>query len=286
MAAQTPTTRTGIHGLNSESAALAVAPALTAEPPPGYWERAASHYPRPLSLMQRSFWLPIANAAARGVFDEFGLLVETIDTREIGGWIYTRLVPLGGKDRPAPPSWLVPLLIRLVPQMRSRIKCCVQAIRSDKAGRYVERWYHEWRPALIERSVKLRGVELTALTDRELDEHISALLDLLRESLSIHFLLHSTDAFLPYELARACSELLGWDDRHTLLLVSGLSVKSTEPARELAGLARLVRRDPEVRRLLQQSGEEAIAALAEMQGEFAAELARYLREFGGRALAY
>jgi len=49
----------------------------------------------------------------RRAFAEFGLLAETLEWAQIGGWEYTRLVPLGGKDRPAPPARLMPLLIRL-----------------------------------------------------------------------------------------------------------------------------------------------------------------------------
>ena len=76
---------------------------VPAQPPPGFWRREASHAPQPLSPMHRSL-LPSFEDAARRVNAEFGLLMETMETREIGGWVYQRLVPLGGKDRPAPPG--------------------------------------------------------------------------------------------------------------------------------------------------------------------------------------
>ena len=75
--------------------------------------------------------------------------------RQIGGWEYSRLVPLGGKDRPAPPAFLMPLLIRLMPAMRRRI-ADVAAIRTDKPGRLIEQWYQEWQPDLITRIEQLR----------------------------------------------------------------------------------------------------------------------------------
>ena len=75
------------------------------------------------------------NKAFRRLFAEFGLLAETLEMRQIGGWEYSRLVPLGGKDRPVPPAFLMPLLIRLVPAMRRRIANSVVAIRTDKPGR-------------------------------------------------------------------------------------------------------------------------------------------------------
>ncbi len=77
---------------------------VAVEPPPGFWQREASHAPLPHSPMNRSLWFPVRNPALKHMFDEFSLLLETMELREIGGWEYTRLVPLGGKDRTAPPA--------------------------------------------------------------------------------------------------------------------------------------------------------------------------------------
>ena len=83
------------------------------------------------------------------MFAEFGLLAETLEFAQIGGWDYSRLVPLGGKDRPAPPAFLMPLLIRLVPRDAPPHRRCGGAIRADKAGHLVEQWYDEWQPELM-----------------------------------------------------------------------------------------------------------------------------------------
>ena len=91
------------------------------EPPPGFWRREVSHYPRPLSPMFRVCQAAF-NAAMRQMMSEFSLLAEGVEFREIGGWVYQRMVPLGGKDMPAPPAWLMPLLIRVVPPIRARIR--------------------------------------------------------------------------------------------------------------------------------------------------------------------
>ena len=92
------------------------------EPPPGFWQRDATHYPQPLSPMTSSLLIRGFAGEPIGIkhmCDEFGLLLENVEFREIGGWVYNRAVPLGGKDRRAPPAWLMPLLIRVVPQMRA-----------------------------------------------------------------------------------------------------------------------------------------------------------------------
>ena len=92
--------------------------------PEGFWERDASHSPKPWTPMLGSVFFDVRDASLRELFATFGLLVETLEFRQIGGWEYSRLVPLGGTDR-RPPPWLLPLLMRVLPTMRRRIRACV-----------------------------------------------------------------------------------------------------------------------------------------------------------------
>ena len=71
--------------------------------------------------------------------------------------MYNRTALLGGKGRRPSPSWLIPLLVRAVPQLRRCIAHCIEAIRSDKHGRYVNRWHDEWEPRLTARTAVLRA---------------------------------------------------------------------------------------------------------------------------------
>ena len=64
--------------------------------PPGYWQREASHAPKPLSPMLLSVLSEPRNRAIRQAFAEFGALAEGVEFRDLGGWQYTRLVSLGG----------------------------------------------------------------------------------------------------------------------------------------------------------------------------------------------
>jgi phosphohistidine swiveling domain-containing protein len=258
------------------------------EVPPGFWEREASHAPKPWTPMSLSVALDEPrNRALRRTFAEFGLLAETLECRQIGGWEYTRLVPLGGKDRPAPPAQLMPLLIRLVPRLRRRIADAVAAVRSDKAGRFVEQWYREWQPDLAARIAALRDTDLEALGDQELDAHTACALALLREGIDIHMLLHGALMPILAELAFACRELLGWSDEETCELLAGLSTTSTKPAHRLAELAGMAVRRPPVRRLLEGRIDSGTAVrLAATDPEFAEAFAAHQREFACRALRY
>jgi hypothetical protein len=72
---------------------------VAAEPPPGYWTREASHAPVPLTPFTRvvSSW---RTPAYRKMCAQLGLLFDTVDFRDIGGWQYIRVVPLDANDRP------------------------------------------------------------------------------------------------------------------------------------------------------------------------------------------
>ncbi|HEY5857117.1 MAG TPA: PEP/pyruvate-binding domain-containing protein [Aldersonia sp.] len=255
--------------------------------PPGFWEREASHAPRPWTPMCLSVFAgEPRNRAMRRMFAEFGLLAETLEFAQIGGWEYTRLVPLGGKDRPAPPAALMPLLIRLVPRLRRRIADAVTAVRSDKAGHFVERWYRQWQPDLARRAAALRDTDLGALDDRDLSAHTERAAALLHEGVEIHFLLHGSLMPILAEFAFACRDLLGWSDEQTCELMTGLSTTSTEPIRRLTELADLAARRPAVRTQLGELGGPPPAEFTDADPEFGRAFAAYQRDFGCRAIRY
>lgn len=258
---------------------------IQAEVPPGFWERETTHFPAPISPMFRSAFLAPHAASMKNAFGEACLLAEGLDFKEIGGWVYQRLVPLGGKDRPAPPPFLMPLLIRLVPEMRDRIKGMVANARADKVGSYIEKWYAEWRPAQAARIAHLQAVDLAGLSDEELGEHLAAAARFLAESLPIHALISTAD-FAVVDLVFACRDLLGWDEPRSLDLLSGLSESTSGPTRHLADLARMAMERRAVRALLEQVGPGTADRLAEVDREFAAAFREYLREFGMRPLTF
>ena len=155
--------------------------------PPGFWQREASHAPKPLSPLLLSVLSEPRNRAIRRAFTEFGALAEGLEFRDLGGWQYTRLVPLGGRDRPPPPGWLLPLLVRVVPRLRRRVRDAAAAISTDKAGQLLQSWYAQWRPQLDRRIRVLREVDLGALDDQGLDDHTAQAMALLDDGLQVHF---------------------------------------------------------------------------------------------------
>lgn len=256
------------------------------EVPKGFWEREVSHFPSPHSPLSRSIFFRPRKAAVRKTFEEFGALLETAEFREIGGWEYIRLVPIGGKDRPAPPAVVIGILSRLIPAMRARAKAAREAVRTDRSTAYVRRWHEKWRLELEAMIARLRDVDRERLSDEELERHLADLVHLFDDTADIHFLLHLAGMLPIYELAIACRELLGWDDQGMLRLLSGLSPVSTEPARRLAEVTDQARRRPGLAELLRHRATAVVERIEKEHPDFAAAFHAYRREYGCRALRY
>lgn len=258
------------------------------EVPDGYWERDAGHAPAPVSPLQRSLTYPSANRHTPRIFARFGMLAERIELRDIGGWHYYRVVPIGGKDRPPPPLPVAWLAARLHPQVRRRIRAAIAASRSDLAGATIEQWYGDWLPELEERIDALKAVDLGALDDRDLAHHLEAVAGLTDDGIRVHTTVIGVQLVELYGLAKACGELLDWDDARAFELLQGLSHRSTTPARRLAELARLVAERPALRELVEgREGldDDAVEEILAADRPFADAFAAYLRDHGHQGLS-
>lgn len=256
------------------------------EIPEGFWESDAEHISKPLTPMGSTVLLPTYTNGVEKMCAATGLLLERLEYRNIGGWMYIRLVPPGGKDRMPPPPFVMKILLRLIPAMRARIKRATEFVRNNEQDALVERWYNEWYPEISKRIVELRDVNLALLSDEEFDAHLSNALALVRRGNEMHFMLGCVNPFGIYELVTTTQELLSWDEAHTMELIAGLSTKSTEPSRKLAELARMANARPAVLELVNRANADAVDRLAQVDAEFAAAFAEYLKEYGCRGLAF
>jgi pyruvate,water dikinase len=256
------------------------------EVPPGFWEREGSHYSQPVSPITRSSYLPAQVAGFAYMCKQLQLPFEKNDYREIGGWVYQHPVPLGGKDRKPPPSWLMFLLIRILPEMRSRVKGMSSLIRNDVSGSMIEKWYNEWKPQQTKRIAELHAIKLSGLSDENLYDHLTAVTEFLNESHKIHGLM------MGIELANSlltftCRDLFGWDEKRTVRLLSGLSSTTSLPSLRLTELSQMVKQRPKLLQLLESGNEKQIfTQLDRIAPDFAEAFASYQHDFGCRAVAF
>lgn len=206
--------------------------------PEGFWEREASHAPLPTMPFDRVIWDRRSETLAQMV-DQLGLLIDGIDFRDIGGWEYTRIVPIGGRDPRPMPQWAVKLAFRLVPELRRRVAKSEAAVKNGAAERIVADWFSSWRPEMEALVAEQRDVDAASLDDHEAAENLRRALAITFRGVTVHNLLHGPIALAMHGLASTCRELLGWADDYSIQLLAGLSVRSTEPSRALAELAEL-----------------------------------------------
>ncbi|MGH9009939.1 MAG: hypothetical protein ACRDYF_08865 [Acidimicrobiia bacterium] len=166
------------------------------EVPPGSWLREATHCPRPLSPMFAS-GLPLVTETFRQAFAELGTWFDTVEYRVIGGWVYTRLVPLGGVEGQAPPPEL----------MRQRAERAAESVRTGHLDAYLEEW-RELRPQFEAEVARLRAVDLRAMEDGKLAEHLGEVVEFSTWAFTVHFRLHGINALMLFDLvgrAGSCS---------------------------------------------------------------------------------
>jgi pyruvate,water dikinase len=249
------------------------------EVPPGYWMRQTSHAPLPVSPFSAAALLDPLNSSIRHGAAELGWLFDGLEMRTIGGWEYMRVVPLGGREPPRLPGWLAPVMFRLVPKLRRRIRDSVAAMRADVPAALVQRWWREWRPDFTARIQTLRERRLASFSDADLDAHMSEVRRLIADGMEVHSRLHGALAMVLGEFAFTCRDLLSWDETDTFSLLSGTSTTSTEPARALSDVAALASSKVRALLVLAAPVDEVLAA----DQDFEAAFTGYLTVYGCRA---
>lgn len=212
--------------------------------PPGRWMKDEIHWAGPMTPVGVSILLPLLESGLRTMLDEFGLPLERMVARSIGGEVYTQEIEIGGKHNPgaAPPWWLGAIAFRVMPPLRRVAAKAAEAV--PKLEAYPRAWEESWRDECAGRIDAARTVNLASLDDRALIAHLAHVVDaVLAPNVLVHCRLIMPDIVALHELAECCREALGWDDAKALALVAGLSTTATQPAIELAEIARVAGAD-------------------------------------------
>ncbi len=221
-------------------------------PGPGQWSLDRSHFPGGTTPI--SEWL-IADCMAAGmekVFAEVGVPAKCIEARFVNGFMYTRLVPLIGGDRPPaklPPTPILKIATRVHPAFRARTKAASRSLTDRTFVDVVRDWDQSTRPRLVRRNLELQAVDIGTISDAELDIHLGELLDQLHENLALHFELHGHDLG---PIARYLHAAIGWglDPTPATAALAGASPSTARPLARLAEIRRIIdESDADVRNL-------------------------------------
>jgi pyruvate,water dikinase len=248
-----------------------------------YWERDDAHWPGRLSrwcaeIMVTSYAKGIKELAA-----EHGWLLDGIAMREIDNCVYFAVVPIGGKARKPPPAFLVPLLLRLVPEMRRR----VARLRRDNATGYwakaVDDWYDHRERELLEQVDELLGIDLPPLDDGELAALIRRTVDHANARMKDHFHCHGAGIANISTLGLELTSKHGFTTAEFAGLLTGLSETTTGPAAAQQAIVDAAAAAGGIDRLRQARDLSEVRAIGETVEQ---ALDDYLATWGRRAIRY
>lgn len=213
-------------------------------PGPGFWELDRSHFPGGSTEIMKELITESVREAYRKSFPVNGIPAETMDMCFVNGFTYTRLRPLISPDKPAkknPPTFVLKIASRLHPEFRRRTKAAAAALENSPARAVIADWHASLRPRLLAQNLEYTDLDLTAMSDAELADHLDELTAYLRETFEHHFRLHTYDLA---GIARLIHTAKGWGltGAEVVPALAGASPSTAAPAKKIAEIRDAVAR--------------------------------------------
>ncbi len=211
-------------------------------PGPGLWTLDRSHYPGGTTPISQWLIRESMGAGMQQVMAEIGAPVKRVEARFVNGFMYTRVWPLIGGDKPAkklPPLPLLKLVARLHPEFRRRAKQATITLRDRPSLDVAKRWADEIRPRVRTLNLAFQNADPTQLDDAALQQQIGDLLDHGRQHFELHFWLHGHDLG---PVARYLYEAINWglDPTEAVGALVGASPSTARPVELLCRLRAIV----------------------------------------------
>lgn len=247
-------------------------------PGPGPWKQDRAHLPVSVTPIIQQIY---PEGFARGfseTFAAFGVLLDSMRMAYVNGFPFGQAVPF---DAPGPDGPLSPEQIGAELQRRAEVAAAAfeQRIWRDTL-RY---WDDELKPASIAKHLALGDVDLTALTDEQLRDHLHRCVDHLGEMWYQH---HRFNAMAMLPVGDFVLHAVEWTGRPPVPMFAvfdGWSPVSGVVPPELRPAIDVIEADEQLRALLDTDGPAA-DRLAELRRRVP-ELDEYFRQAGYRLAA-
>lgn len=247
------------------------------------WEREDMHFPDRLSRWGAELFTTRQSRGIAEICADAGLLFDGVRITEIDGWAYAAVIPPGGKPRPSPPPWLMPLLVRVVPDLRRRIATMRRLDREGYWPRVVDEWLAGGEAALLRRGAEFLERDLAALDDRSLALEIERAWNYADDAVKKHFHLHGAGINEIMVLSMELNRDHGFTTADVSGLLTGLSDTTTGPAAHQAALIEIIRDHGGAAELRRATSLQDVKAIGE---PVAAAMDDYMYTWGRRAIRY
>jgi pyruvate,water dikinase len=147
----------------------------TFEPPgKGPWELESTHSSRPMTrLAQAAFMEGFPRGFSEGTA-KYGVLLDHLRPGFAQSFLYNQPAAVGAPEGAMgpPPKPVLQIVSRLHPEMRRRHKAAAAAITGKLWRQDLEEWDQVDKPAAIKAHQAIQAVDVEALTDLELADHV------------------------------------------------------------------------------------------------------------------
>jgi pyruvate,water dikinase len=242
---------------------------LRFEPPaPGYWERDAVHFPRPMTR----YWQEVHPAAfARGTGDFarfYGMLLGSLGSAYVHGFGYRSMVPVADEEVPA------------------RFQRAAEVMQGKLWREQLRDWDERVKPDSIEAHRALQSVDPAGLSDQELVEYLTRCRDHHAAMIAQH-MRYTASAVVP--TGDFLAHVGDWTDvppAELLGLMRGTAPVSAGASDELERLIAAFEADAQARQLLASDEDpgQVLGALRALDGEAGEAVSGYLDLVGYRLL--
>ena len=242
---------------------------LRFEPPaPGYWERDAVHFPRPMTR----YWQEVHPAAfARGTGDFarfYGMLMGSLGSAYVHGFGYRSMVPVAEEEIPA------------------RFQRASEVMQGKLWREQLRDWDERVKPDSIKAHRAVQSVDPSSLSDQELVEYLTRCRDHHAAMIAQH-MRYTASAVVP--TGDFLAHVGDWTDvppAELLGLMRGTAPVSAGASAELARLIAAFEADAQARELLASDDDpgQVLAALRALDGETGEAVSGYLDLVGYRLL--
>jgi pyruvate,water dikinase len=242
---------------------------LRFEPPsPGFWERDAVHFPRPMTR----YWTEVHPAAyGRGTGDFarfYGMLIDSLGAAYIHGFGYRSMVPLAEEEVPA------------------RFQRATEVMQGKLWREQLRNWDETVKPDAIKAHRALQSVDPGSLSDQELVEYLTRCRDHHAAMIAQH-MRYTASAVVP--TGDFLAHVGDWTDvppAELLGLMRGTAPVSAGASAELERLIAAFEGDAQARELLASDDDpgQVLAALRALDGEAGKAVTGYLDLVGYRLL--
>ena len=229
-------------------------------PGPGSWRQDRAHVPAPLTPIVQEIYPEGFSRGMEEAWSSWGALIDTIRMRPVNGFPYMQPVgfDMPGDDGPKTPE-------QLGAEIGRRTAVAAAAFEQRVWRDVVARWDAEIKPAAIAKHQELASVDLGALSDEELRQHLHACIEHAAEMWYQHHRFNGMALVPVGDFALHVAQWTGRSPASVFGVFDGWSPVSSTLSPEVAPAVDALREDPEARAMLDGPGlpDDRLAALRE-----------------------